>query len=142
MGFFNKAFRGKSDYPELDADSPVMDQLHAIEQPLRELMAMISDPLEVVPAEGRTYVFVGKPPKRFGIAWIENGQLVNFQVQAKEMGINPNDLQSTIAKLGTAYEHDTNTQRYSTTIAGRTITVTPSRPLNMEVQEIVASIMN
>lgn len=142
MGFFSKAFGSKPDYPQLQTGDPLLERIHDIEQPLQELMKMIHDPLEIVPAEGRTYVFVGKPPKRFGIAWIENGQLVNFQVQAKEQGINPSLLQTVITKIGTAYEHEQNTKRYTTRIAGRDITVTPSHQLKREVQDIVSSVMN
>jgi hypothetical protein len=36
-----------------------------------KLAGETKDPLEVVPAEDSVYIFVGKPPKKFGIAWIE-----------------------------------------------------------------------
>jgi len=142
MGFFSKAFGGKSDYPELSAGNPALDQVQAIEQPLQELVKMIHDPLEIVPAEGRTYVFVGKPPKRFGVAWIENGEIVNFQVQAKEHGLTPIQMQEVIERIGEAYRQAEDAQRFATKVAGRDIVVTPSSNLEQEVQQIVSSVLN
>jgi len=142
MGFFSKAFGGKPDYPELETGNPAHEQLQAIEQPLQELMEKIHDPLEIVPAEDRTYVFVGKPPKRFGIAWIENGEVVNFQLQAKEHGLTPIELQQVIDRVGEAYAQAEDAKRFSTKIAGRDIVVTPSPDLKKDVQQIVSSVMN
>ena len=56
MGFFSK----KIDYPELAADNPAAAQLQEVEQPLRDLMQQVSDPLEVVPSDDCAYVFIGK----------------------------------------------------------------------------------
>lgn len=142
MGLFDKLLGGKSDLPELDANSPVAEQLQAIEEPLRSLMQQIKDPLEVVPAEGRTYVFVGKPPKRFGVAWIENGELVNFQILAQEHGLKPAELQNMIDQIGDAYRHYEDAQRFAANVAGREIVVTPSPQLKQDVQAIVGSAIN
>jgi len=142
MGFFDKLMGSKPSLPELEANSPVAEQLQAIEEPLQALMDQINDPLEVVPAEGRTYVFVGKPPKRFGVAWIENGEMKNFQILAKEQGIPPVELQKLIARIGDAYARYEDAQRFAAKVAGREIVVTPSSQLKKDVQEIVANVIN
>jgi hypothetical protein len=139
MSFLNKVFGSRAEYPSLEADHPVAGQLHAVEEPLQSLMSQISDPLEIIPAENRTYVFIGKPPKRFGIAWIEDGQLINFQVMAKEMGLKPVEMQQLVEKLRVAYERNQSAQRYSATMSGRDIVVTTSNQLEQDVQTIIGN---
>jgi hypothetical protein len=80
MGILGKLFSGKQDYPSLDSSDPAAMQLESVRPPLEKLAAETNDPLEVVPAEDSVYVFIGKPPKKFGIAWIEDGdKIVNFK---------------------------------------------------------------
>jgi hypothetical protein len=53
--------------------------------PLEKLAEKTNDPLEIVPTENSAYIFVGKPPKKFGALWIENGdKIVNFRSLADE----------------------------------------------------------
>ena len=69
MGLFSK----KVNYPELSEEHPAAEQIESIKAPLEKLVGQVSDPLEVVPADNHGYVFIGKPPKKFGIALLEEG---------------------------------------------------------------------
>ena len=80
MSILGKFLGGKQNYPLLDSSTPAARQLESVRPPLEKLADETKDPLEVVPAEDSVYIFVGKPPKKFGIAWIEDGEkIVNFK---------------------------------------------------------------
>ncbi len=94
MGILGKFFGGKHDYPSLDSSTPAAKQLESVRLPLEKLATETKDPLEVVPAEDSVYIFLGKPPKKFGIAWIEDGdKIINFKSLVDEKGLSPDSLQ-------------------------------------------------
>ena len=138
MGLLDNMFGGKQNYPDLDPNSSVKNQVDEVEAPLEELVSQVNDPLEIVPCGERTYVFIGKPPKRFGVAWIENGEVKNFTLLAKEQGIGAADMQTISDRLREAYEQFQDAERYQTTVAGREVVVTPERDLGHNVQGIIA----
>ena len=135
MGLFSK----KPNYPELAADNPAAEQIQEVEQPLKELMGQVSDPLEVVPADDCAYVFIGKPPKKFGVAKIEEGKVQSFVVAAKEKGLDSLTIQKLNEQFRDAYTHNMDAQRYKTSVAGKEIVVTPSAQLGQEVRQIMNS---
>jgi hypothetical protein len=52
-------------------------------------MEETSDPIEVIPSENRALVFIGKPPKRFGIAWGgKDGKIVTFKNMVEEKSLS------------------------------------------------------
>ncbi len=138
MGFFSK----KLNYPELDSDNPVADQLHEFDGPLQDLMGQISDTLEVVPADDHAYVFIGKPPKKFGVAMIEDGAVQSFIAAAKEKGLDQAKIQMLNEQLRDAYMHNMDAQRYKTRVAGKEVVVTPCLQLDQEVRQIMSSMSN
>ena len=138
MGLFSK----KLNYPELDADNPASELVQEFEGPLQELMGQVSDPLEVVPADDHAYVFIGKPPKKFGVAMIEDGSVQSFVAAAKEKGLDPARIQMLNEQLRDAYMHNLDAQRYKTSVAGKEVVVTPCTQLDQEVKEILSSLNN
>jgi hypothetical protein len=91
----------------------------------------------------RPIVFIGKPPKgRFGVAWIEDGKVMNFQSLAKEKGIATTELQKLGEKFRSAYERSMTTQRFTTTIAGRNVVVTPDPELGKEIEKVITTALN
>lgn len=137
MGFFSK----KIDYPELAPDNPAAKQIHAIEGSLRELMGQISDPLEVVPASDCAFVFIGKPPKRFGMAILDD-KVHSFAAAAREKGLAPTEVQQINEKLRDAYVQCQDAPRYKTQVNGKEVVVTPNTQLEHEVREIMSVIYN
>ena len=137
MGLFSK----KVNYPELAEDTQAAKQIHAIEGSLKELIGQISDPLEIVPTDGHAFVFIGKPPKRFGMAMVDDS-VHSLGAAAKENGIDQIQLQKINEKLRNAYLNCQDAPRYSTRVNGKTVVVTPSEELAKEVSEITNSIYN
>jgi len=135
MGFFSK----KLDYPEMGPDNPAAEQLRGVEEPLTTLMDQVSDHLEVVTADNQAYVFIGKPPKKFGVAAIEGGEVQSFVAAAKKKGLDPIKIQKLNEKFRDAYMHNQDVQRYKASIAGREVVVTPCAELVREVSQIMDS---
>jgi hypothetical protein len=137
MGFFNK----KPNYPELAEDTPAAKQIHAIEGSLKDLIDQISDPLEIIPAEGHAFVFIGKPPKRFGMAMLDD-KVHSLGAAAREHGVDQRQLHQVTEKLRDAYQHCQDAPRYKTSIGGKAVVVTPSQQLAQEVTDITRNIYN
>lgn len=136
MGFFSK----KVSYPELDSDNPAAEQIQGVEQPLKTLMEKVSDPLEVIPADDHAYVFIGKPPKKFGVAKIEEGEVQSFVAVAKEKGLDPPKIQLLNEKFRDAYVQNMDAKRYKAKVAGKEVVVTPCVQLEREVDQIMNSL--
>ena len=138
MGILGKIFGGKHDYPSLDSSVPAAKHLESVRPPLEKLANETREPLEVVPAEDSVYVFVGKPPKKFGIAWIEDGdKIVNFKSLVDEKGLSPDRLQRLSEKLRKAYIAHQDKPRYVTRISDREVMVIPSASLVNNLKGVV-----
>lgn len=138
MGILGKFFGGKHDYPSLDSSAPAASQLESVRSPLEKLAGETNEPLEVVPAEDSVYIFIGNPPKKFGIAWIEGGQkIVNFKTLVEEKGFSPTSINNLSEKLRKAYIAHQDKPRYTTTIKDREVVVIPSKSLLSNVKGVV-----
>jgi hypothetical protein len=138
MGIFDKLFGDKHDYPSLDRSTPAARQLESVSSPLEKLANETSDPLEVVPADDSVYIFVGKPPKKFGIAWIEDGEkIVNFKSLVEEKGLAPTSLNRLSEELKKAYIAHQDKPRYVTKISDREVVVIPSESLLNDLKGVV-----
>ena len=142
MGFLNNILGSKPKYPDLPDDNPLAGKVEQVKAPLQTLMGQVKDPIEIVPADSYTYVFIGKQTKKFGIAWIKGGELSNLQQLAKDRGIAAAQMVAISEKLGSAYEQHSDSQRYSATIAGREVVVTPSTELTRKVDQIIGEVIN
>ncbi|MDY6990010.1 MAG: hypothetical protein SWQ30_18365 [Thermodesulfobacteriota bacterium] len=138
MGILGKFFGGKPDHPPLDPSAPAAKQLESVRTPLEKLADETKDPLEVVPAEDSVYVFVGKPPKKFGIAWIEDGdKIVNFKSLVDEKGLSLTSLNRLSDELKQAYIAHQDKPRYVTRIRDREVVVIPSAALLNNLKGVV-----
>ncbi len=139
MGFFGKLMGGDAtpDYPELDAASPAAAKLESVKDKLAELAGEVKDPMEVVPADGAAYIFIGKPPKSFGIAWIENGEINNFKTLLAKKGASPITLEKLSNNLRDIYAKDAPEEKFSIMAGSRKITVLPSDSLAADIKTII-----
>ncbi len=141
MGIFGSLLGSREDHPPLADDSYANARLQEVADQLEGLVADTSDRLEIVPCEHAAYVFIGKPPKKFGLAWIHDGRTSNFKTLVEEHGINPIRLERITDHLREAYQRSASAQRYTTKIAEREVIVTPSQTLEKEVHEIVDEVI-
>lgn len=139
MGMLDKLFGGKNDYPPLPSDNDALAKLDEVKIQLEELANRVHDHMEVVPGEHEAYVYMGKPPKRFGIAWLHDGKVDGLKELVDQHKLSQSQVQMLVSALGDAYEHAGDAPRYSTEVAGRRVTVIPSRGLGKEVHQIIES---
>ncbi|MCW8921158.1 MAG: hypothetical protein OQK68_06710 [Sedimenticola sp.] len=137
MGMLDKWFGGMKDYPPLAADSQARHYLDEFSHELEGLAGDVKDPLEVVPSDHEAFVFIGKPPKRFGLAWIHDGKVSSFQSLIQERQLSAEKSDRLLEELRGAYQHALDAPRYSATVGDRKITITPSLKLEQEVHEII-----
>jgi hypothetical protein len=138
MGIMGKFFGAKVDYPALDSSAPAAKYLESVRPPIQKLLDETNDALEVVPAEDTTYIFIGKPPKKFGIAWIEGGdKIVNFKSLVAEKGFTNDRLEKLSEKLKEAYIAHQDKPRYMIKISDRDVVVIPSESLLDNLKGVV-----
>jgi hypothetical protein len=126
MGMIDKWLGGKNDYPPLPADNAARARLDEVKPELEQLASKVHDHLEVVPGEHEAYVYLGKPPKHFGIAWLHDGQVDGLKELVDQHKLSQSQVQTLVSALGDAYEHASDAPRYSTEVAGKKVTVIPS----------------
>ena len=142
MGLLDKFFGGKVDYPPLPAGNEAMAQLDEVKAPLAELAHKVHDHLQVVPAEHEAFVFLGKPPESFGVAWIHDGKVASLKDIAKEYHLSDVQVGELVFRLGEAYQHASETPRYSAEFGGKQMVVIPSQGLEQEMHQIMANTLH
>ena len=142
MGLFGNLFSSTPDYPAIDSSSTAARRLSEVETQLGELAGRIKGPLEVVPAEHAAYVFIGKPPKNFGLAWIHDGKINGLNTLVEEHGLEPKEIQGVVEQLRIAYERNADVSRFCATVNDREVVVTPSTKLEHEVHDIIEKVVH
>lgn len=142
MGLLDKFFGSKVVYPPLPAGNDATAQLDEVKAPLEELAHKVHDHLEVVPAEHEAFVFLGKPPSNFGIAWIHDGKVTGLKEFAEEHHLTQIEMGKLIVRLGEAYQHASETPRYSAEFGGKQMVVIPSKGLEQEMHQIMSNTLH
>ena len=137
MGMFSRLFGGGPDYPPLPPDSVLNARLHDLNDQLADLAGKVKQPLEVLPLPNAAYVFIGKPPKRFGMAWVHDGEVSGFQALVQEKGVSPAAVEDLVDKLQHAYVEADDARRYSADLDGQAVVVTDSPTLTVQVDGLV-----
>ena len=137
MGLLSKLFGGGEDYPSLPQDGEAMAKLETVREELVTLTNKVNDHLEVVPAEHTAYVFLGKPPKRFGLAWIHDGKISSLKEMIDDNHLTPSRVEQLIDELRQAYSQAGDAPRYTARVDGKELVVIPSEALGHEVHDIL-----
>ena len=136
MGLFDRIFASSKGYQTLDESSPAADRIEKIRDQLESLSKQVHKPLEVVPGDNDAYVFIGKPPRDFGVAWIEGDKLHSLKSLA-EQGVKPEEMKALSDNLRKIYEANQNDTRFTTKLGRKSIVVTPSERLRNQVSEVI-----
>jgi len=137
MGFFDRIFASSKGYERLDESSKAADRIERIREQLESLSKQVHKPLEVVPGDEGSYVFIGKPPKDFGIAWIEGDKLHSLKSLADEQGVRPEEMKAISENLRKIYEANQADARFTTKVGRKNIVVTPSEQFRNQVSEVI-----
>ena len=137
MGLLGNLFAPKIDYPSIDPNSAAAQRIAEVESQLEELAGKVSERLEVVPSEHAAYVFIGKPPSKFGLAWIHDGKVSGLNNLVQDHGMKPLEVEKVVDELRTAYESAADAKRYCAEVKSRKVVVTPSGRLENAVHEMI-----
>ncbi len=139
MGFLGKLFQGTK-YPELDPQSEAARMFDQLGEPMQKLAKDVNDRLEVIVGHDGAYVFIGKPPKAFGVMWIENGQMKNLRSLAEEKHLEPKVVEALVEKMRRAYSRHDEDGRFSTKVGDREVVVHPSDQFEHELEGILQEV--
>jgi len=138
MGLFSSLLGSKEkEYPPLDPASPASRRLEGFRADIQSFASKVNDKLEFIPTEKAVYAFIGKPPDAFGIVWWSDGEEHNFKTLMKAKGLNQMRIQLLSDALRDSYKRHQEDARFSTTIAGKKATVTPSETFAADVEKII-----
>jgi hypothetical protein len=138
MSLLGKLFGGeKEERLPLDPSSTAAARLERHRRTIEEFARKVHDKLELVPGERAVYVFIGKPPDMFGIAWLESGEEHNFKRLMKDKGLSQAQVQIRSDELRAAYVRSKDEPRYTAEFGGKHVLVTPSPALERDVVEII-----
>ena len=96
----------------------------------------------VDPGNAEAFVFLGKPPENFGLAWIHDGKITSLNDIVKEHHLSDVKIGELIFRLGEAYQHASESPRYAAEIGGKQMVVIPSKGLEEEVHQIMANTLH
>lgn len=138
MGFMDKLFGSSKEYPPLNADNPAVKKIDDMRQSVEKVVSEIKDPLELVPGNETAFFFIGKPPKKFGVAWVgKDGKIVNFKSLVEEKGLSIISLERLSDRLKEIYIKHQEEPRYSLSINDRPVVVTPSETLKSDIRDVI-----
>ncbi|RPI38349.1 MAG: hypothetical protein EHM54_00580 [Nitrospiraceae bacterium] len=140
MGLLGKLFGKEKELPPLEPSSPAAAKLNEHKSALEPFVHKIHDRMEFVPAANTVYVYIGKPPGMFGLAWFENGQEINFKTFTTSKGLKQKQIQVIYGKLGEAYAASESAERYETVIGGKKVIVLPSDDLARKIEEVIHTV--
>jgi hypothetical protein len=141
MGLFSSVFGGKKDeHRPLEPDSVAGRRIAQRQGEIEAFVSKVKDRLELIPAQDATYVFIGKPPDAFGVAWLSQGREQSMKTLMKERGLSAASVQILSDQLREIYRAHTHEERYQTEIAGKTVIVMPSEQLASDVHRVVEAI--
>jgi len=141
MGLLDKFFSSKPDFPAIDPGSAAAGRIAQVEKELHDLAASVREPLEVVPARDAAYVFIGKPPRKFGLAWIHDGKVSGLNTLVAENGLKPAEAGRVMDRLREVYERHADVKRYTAKVQDVDVVVAPSEGLGKEVHEVIDAIV-
>ena len=137
MGFFDK-FKGKDQtYPSLDQSSAAYQRVQKHRAMIEPFFQRVNEKFEMIPTDDAVYVFVGKPPSAFGVAWFRDGKEHNLKSFMQEHGLSPQKVQILSDKLRDVYVNFQSADRFSISLAGKTITVTPVDAFGQAVAKVI-----
>lgn len=128
-------------HPELPAGHPAAARLRQQQAALVDLAKQTHDRLEFVPGEGTDYVFIGKPPKAFGVVWLRDGKVSNLKTLVDEHGVSMQRLDGVVESLREAYERSASVERYQAKVEGHELVVAPVPDLAQEMGAIIDAVV-
>ncbi len=138
MGFLDALFGSKKpQHPPLDPDSPLAARLARHRASLDAFAAKVRDSIEAVPGERTLYLFIGKPPEMFGIAWFDGDREESLRTIMKSKNLPQSRVQRISDDVRDLYVRHREAPRFAVAAAGKTVTVTDAAALCIDLDRVI-----
>jgi len=140
MGFLDRLFGGSApQHPPVEPGTPLAARLDTFSGELEQLVGNVRDAIEAVPERDALFVFVGHPPKGFGVVrYGADGEANLIQVM-REAKLPPMRVQEVSDQARRAYVAHQEAPRFALQVGKRAITVIDSEPLGAKLDEVFAA---
>lgn len=135
MGLFDGMFGPK--HPDLDPQSSAASQITDQGQVFEAFVSSANDRMEAIPGDGCLYVFVGKPPKAFGLVWFDGDGRHDVRSMMEHRAMTRDAASLLVQELPAMYSRYDEEARFAHKVGGKSIIVTPSAAFHAELQQAV-----
>lgn len=135
MGLLGDMFGPK--HPALDPSSDAAKRIADHGQALETFASSANDRMEAIPGDGPVYVFVGKPPKAFGLVWFDDAGRHDVRSMMERMAMTREAASQLVQELPAIYTRYADVERFSHKIGSKNVIVTPSQAFHAELHEAV-----
>jgi len=136
MGLFGGMFGPK--HPELDPQSGATRQIADQGQTFASFVSSANDRMEAVPGDGSLFVFVGKPPKAFGLVWFDGEGRHDVRSMMENKAMTRDSASQLVHDLPTIYARYSAEERFVHKVGSKSVIVTPSAAFHADLQRAVA----
>jgi len=141
MGILGKFFGKETAYPEIDNSVPEYSIVQSYKKHLEKFVETVTSDMEVLPFDDKLFVFIGNPPRNFGLAWIKDTYIYNLKGIVKEKGISPSEFQKISDDLRDTYERRMGSlNKYSLPLPNAQVVINSSSELGEEISRIVSDL--
>jgi len=130
MGLLDSMFGPK--HPPLDPSSSAATTIAAC-SPLTSFAAGIRDRLEIVAGPSTIFVFMGRPPKEFGLVWFDQESRHDFRSDMEQGLLSRDEATRIVGGLTPLYLSHADAPRYSHEIGGTRVTVIDAPALHADL---------
>ena len=129
-------------YPSLDPECSAGRNVAELKDTLSKLAESTSRSLEVIPAVHEAYVFIGNPGRQVDLAWLHDDEVSSLSDLLAEHGFTREEIDDLNRCILDLYEHHAKDDRYSVNVDDRTLIVTPSNSLKLEMHDIIERVIH
>jgi hypothetical protein len=129
-------------YPELNPKCTAGQTVSELSDELMALAQSTEEHLEVIPFHHEAFVFIGRPPHEFGLAWIHDHRISRLNELAEEHGLSSEEVAEVMEDLCTAYLHHKKDGRFCTDLHNRTLVVLPSYSMPLDVHDVIERVIH
>ena len=143
MGLLGQLFGGgKPQHPPLEPSSDAANRLAPFAGQLQALAGQVRDNIEAVPERDALYVFVGRPPKEFGVVRYRADREENLIQLMRQRQLSPTRIQEVSDQARAAYVAEQQAPRFTHQAGKRALPVIDSEALGRKLDEVFEAAMN
>lgn len=136
MGLFDGLFGDRK--PELDPTSEAARALDSRGDGFESFVRSANDRIEVVPGDTSLFAYIGKPPKAFGVLWFDADGRHDVRSQMEGKHMTRESAARLVQEFTAIYSRYLTEDRFSHSVAGKRILVTPSAAFYQEIADAVS----